>query len=196
MADNYLENKMEEHRRGVQSAPRRIFPSGNRPGHIDIAIPPLKLLIVGDATPLTEAIARSFIETGCKVAVGGVDSESTTLMTRRAGARFYPLSRLSADEISAIMSDMVYHWHGIDILIGVGIDVSVYISELSRIRAANPLSSEYVVRLINLMDKPFSISTESGVAVFNIPAAGDGCKALAQIALICASDAALALLKR
>lgn len=70
MADNYIENKMEEHRNRSAVRYVKITPSGRKPGFALLPFDIKTAIIFTDAiTSLTEAIASEIRATGCRVAL-------------------------------------------------------------------------------------------------------------------------------
>ena len=74
MADNYIERKMEELRRGSQ---QRVMPARRyaaKAGKLSFDFPARRVLLCGLAAGLGDGIATVFLDAGCKVAVFDVDS--------------------------------------------------------------------------------------------------------------------------
>ena len=118
MADNYLEKKMEEHRRGTaaRSVARRLTPVGERRGSVSFKIGELRIL-VDDASPETgRAIVRRLREAGCKVAFSADDERAGRSLAQSSGARFYPSSFGDS-----VYGDLVKIWGGVDMLITSGL---------------------------------------------------------------------------
>lgn len=60
MADNYLERKMEEYRRGKTAAPRRrIIPSGAVRPQVTVPLGDVTVLVAGADEPLVTAFANA-----------------------------------------------------------------------------------------------------------------------------------------
>lgn len=70
MADNYLEKKMEEHRNGTPRRPRRLTPTGHKPGFATLPYNIKTAFIASDSVDaILESVARAIRETGCRVAI-------------------------------------------------------------------------------------------------------------------------------
>lgn len=105
MADNYLERKMEEHRRTQASTPAvRRKPS---PG---IALKRIAVNIPDAET--TEQIVKHFRKAGHKVAFTLKDSARGTALAQSSGSRFYPAPRAAG-----MIDDLQRVWGGLDIII-------------------------------------------------------------------------------
>lgn len=114
MADNYLEKKMEEHRRAAvaKSATRRIAPTGERAGTISFKIDPLRVLVTDGMSGHSAAVISRLREAGCKVAFAGTDDKGGRALAQKSGARFYPAS--FAGNIAA---DLEKTWGGLDAVV-------------------------------------------------------------------------------
>lgn len=94
MADNYLENKMEEHRqRVVATARRRLTPSGQKPGFAAFHIGELVIYVKGfdDSVEVAAGVVRAFRNAGCRVAFSAADINGARILAQSCGARHYPL---------------------------------------------------------------------------------------------------------
>lgn len=66
MADNYLENKMEEHRRGTYT-PSRSASSKARPGFVSVETGVQRILVTGYNEQVLATLARLFVGTGSRI---------------------------------------------------------------------------------------------------------------------------------
>lgn len=113
MADNYLEKKMEEYRRGaVVKAARKLSPTGERRGMISLKIDELRVFVTDASTDNSAAIVRRLREAGCKVAFVCGDDKAGRNLAQASGARHYPTIFKGS-----VTEDMVKTWGGIDVLI-------------------------------------------------------------------------------
>ncbi len=121
MADNYLEKKMEEHRRGsaVGAYRKRLTPTGNRPGTVSLGIGELRVLVDNADDEIGCAIVRRLRSAGCKVAFVMADSHGGARLAQESGARFYPLSVSDSAK-----DDLLDAWGGLDVLVHMGANVS------------------------------------------------------------------------
>lgn len=99
MADNYLENKMEEHRRRAGASPAytaRRSPAGARAGTVNLPFPPLTALLLsaGDisADALARSVLRSLTAAGCSVAFTGTDLRRGQLTAQSDGGQFHRIA--------------------------------------------------------------------------------------------------------
>ena len=95
MADNYLENKMEEHRRGGAAPYRRHFtPTGNKPGTAVFGTEVNTVLLEGHQrlVEYLEAVARRFKSTGARVAFICSDKAYGTHFAQENSLVFIPAS--------------------------------------------------------------------------------------------------------
>lgn len=160
MADNYLEKKMEEHRRGgVISASRRLLtPSGDRSGTVSFRIDPLKIYVTDVSNGYSDAIVSRLRDTGGKVAFSSADDKAGRILAQKSGARFYPAS-FTGD----IMSDLERVWGSVDtVIITYGkMPENVDLSKLKRIIFVGAFSQEQsipsrdglTVNAVNIIDR-------------------------------------------
>lgn len=95
MADNYLENKMEEHRRGGAAPYRRhLTPTGNKPGTAVFGTEVNLVLLEGQERlgEYLEAVARRFKSTGARVAFRCSDKGYGTRFAQENSLVFIPSS--------------------------------------------------------------------------------------------------------
>lgn len=132
MADNYLEKKMEEHRRGgiVKSNARRLTPGGDRPGTVSFRIEPLRIFVTDGSFDYAPAIICRFRDAGCKVAFFSADEKNGRELAQKSGARFYP-----ASFAGSISDDIAKVWGGLDALVVTDgkMPDNVNIEELKRV---------------------------------------------------------------
>ena len=110
MADNYLENKMEEHRRGL-SRPATKSPTRRAgvlaPG-LHLLFPPLWIVLTADtaedAAPYLTAMRSAGINVALCCSDGG---KATSALAQKMGARLYPASC----ETEHIISELAANGH-------------------------------------------------------------------------------------
>ncbi len=200
MADNYLENKMDEYRRGVNSAPRRVItPQGTRPGHLDFTFPPRRVLVVGASLAEARHVMKQFAATGCKVAFCDVKGEWGADFARRNALRFYPVDDYSTSALAKVLDDIVYRWHGIDIVVAAEADSVATTTAFSEARRRNPMPTDYAGRLVCLADSaPSPVATSrlaADIYKMDIPLAANGLseEIVANLALFFATEAGIFL---
>lgn len=123
MADNYLENKMEEYRAGKRAA---AAPRAAR-GMLDLRLSRARVLVAGDLAPVVEACARAFAAAGARTAAFGCPGRCGT-------ARCYDAACAPADAVAALVHD----WLEIDVLVIAGSDVAGVAAAVEAARAAIP----------------------------------------------------------
>lgn len=113
MADNYLEKKMEEHRRGtVVKTVRRLSPPGERRGTVSLKIDELRVLVTDASEENGAAIVKRLRYAGCKVAFASGDDKAGRNLAQESGARHYPMTFNGS-----VIDDIVRVWGGIDVLV-------------------------------------------------------------------------------
>ncbi|MDE5594200.1 MAG: hypothetical protein K2I89_01325 [Muribaculaceae bacterium] len=114
MADNYLEKKMEEHRRGgiAKSNARRLTPSGDRLGTVSFRIEPLRIFVTDGSSDYATVIICRLRAAGCNVAFFSADEKNGRELAQKSGARFYP-----ASFSGCIFDDIAKAWSGLDGLV-------------------------------------------------------------------------------
>ncbi len=119
MADNYLENKMEEHRRGGTARHYRpqLTPTGNRPGVLSVKFPPRRVFVSGGASGIGKAIVKAFVNAGCRVAFCDIDIKNGNKTAQATGARFYPADVADAAALCGCMEKIAEAWGDIDIVV-------------------------------------------------------------------------------
>ena len=124
MADNYLERKMEEHRRGGAPGYRpRVTPTGVRAGSVVFPFPVRRMLVVLDVTAndphltttpllgLRDALVKALAATGCKVAFTESDMMARNRLAQACGA-----CGVAPGDTDVVSS----RWEGIDSVIRIG----------------------------------------------------------------------------
>lgn len=98
MADNYLERKMEEYRRGKTAAPRRrIIPSGAVRPQVTVPLGDVTVLVAGADEPLVTAFANAGAAVRfCNAAGDGAALSAGRRLAERTGARYLPFSEAEA----------------------------------------------------------------------------------------------------
>lgn len=144
MADNYLEKKMEEHRRRMASAPRHS--SKNQ----SVASPPVKfpcsrVFIALADIELTEAVVEIFRKADAKTAFIHPDSRHFNSFAQSTGARYYPFSK---EKLSQSFDDALCRWEGMDMIITDSSDVPNY-PDVKKIiitdKTASPIDDQIVI---------------------------------------------------
>lgn len=112
MADNYLENRMEEYRSGRLASRSRSTQAMRAPRRADtltLRYDPMTALILADTlTPVVAETVAAFTAVGARVAFTCADVKEGNALAQRSGARFYPAT-FTPD---AIADDIVARWGG------------------------------------------------------------------------------------
>ena len=118
MADNYLEQRMEDMRSGKLRGSSASQAAGQSPrkGYLQITFPPRRVVVTGGVNGIGLAITRSFLQLGCKVAVFDKDVAGEE-MARREGIRFYRVDLRDAEAVERAFLDLLHAWRDVDIVI-------------------------------------------------------------------------------
>ncbi|MDE6494707.1 MAG: SDR family oxidoreductase [Duncaniella sp.] len=125
MADNYLENKMEEYRAGKlgRRSPRPVVSPQRREGELVVKYPRLRVYVTGGADGIGREIVKSFREIDCRVAFCDINTKAGTALAQDCGARFYPLDVSDSAALERSLADVAGAWGDIDVIVnnvGVG----------------------------------------------------------------------------
>lgn len=89
MADNYLERKMEDYRRGTSST-RRLTHTGDAPGVLRLKVQPRPVLIYNAVGTGDETLISMLTGAGFKVAFTAADTSWARALAQRVGALYLP----------------------------------------------------------------------------------------------------------
>lgn len=143
MADNYLEKRMDDLRRGNRQAPiarsslRRAWQPASQ-----VAFPPARV-VTGGASGIGRAIVEAYCKAGCRVAFVDTDMEAGRSTASATGSRFIPLDVADADALVEAMETLMHSWGDLDIIVnnvGVCRFVPLYecsVEEFDRTMAVN-----------------------------------------------------------
>lgn len=144
MADNYLENKMEQHRRGVATTYRpRKTPTGQAAGSVTYKLGVRRVFVTGGASGIGRAIVREFCNAGCRTAFCDIDHKNGTATAQATGARFIPLDVADSDSLASTLSSLMEEWGDLDVIVNnVGIAdfkplINTSVSDFNRVLAIN-----------------------------------------------------------
>ncbi|MDE6409263.1 MAG: hypothetical protein K2K81_03325 [Muribaculaceae bacterium] len=116
MADNYLERKMEDLRRGTPSSSPKSL-GGPRKGYVQFPFPPRKIMMAGIDPDLALSIIREFSKTGCKITFLHSDAEAGMRFAKDEGVRFCRLSNEDACALEKAFDETIKAWREIDVII-------------------------------------------------------------------------------
>ncbi|MDE6276908.1 MAG: hypothetical protein K2M06_02250 [Muribaculaceae bacterium] len=123
MADNYLENKMDEYRRGALSAPtrRKMTPSGHARGCASFLNFPVGLRVFVLTDEADESTVKAMVNAGCRVAFTGIDKQKGTAIAQNCGAQYHPISADDAGAVARAMEHIRTKWRGeADVIVSFG----------------------------------------------------------------------------
>lgn len=110
MADNYLENRMEEYRSGRLASKSRTTTAMRSPKRHDtltLHYPPMTVAVIAaELSPVISETIQAFTGVGCRVAFTAANNKEGNALAQRSGARFYP-STFTHD---AIIADLTARW--------------------------------------------------------------------------------------
>lgn len=118
MADNYLENKMDEHRRAQASGRRAPSYKGTSRRQIfNEHFERRRIFVCDGLGERGAAIVRRLSEAGARVAFTGADVREGTALAQSCGARFYPVEAVSAASVSEALGALGEVWGGVDVIV-------------------------------------------------------------------------------
>lgn len=117
MADNYLENKMDDYRRGVTAkAPRRSC-SAAVATPSPISIPPHNITLFISTPVLLRALLSVFHGLpGLKVAFAATDAREGNKLAQSTGSMFVPVRQLDTAAAVRLQAEATRRWGGADII--------------------------------------------------------------------------------
>lgn len=118
MADNYLEQRMDDLRSGKLSGNlRQTAVLQRKSGVLQIPFPPKRVLVTGGANGIGLAIARAFIKTGSKVAIFDKDAETGKKLAHDEGFRFHNVDVSDSISLEKELNDLLKTWKDLDIIV-------------------------------------------------------------------------------
>lgn len=109
MADNYLENKMAEHRRSpARTLPRHYSPLGQRRGTASFGFGERNIIVTGcEAAPeLAAAVIKALGETGSHVAFLWEDISHGSRLAQTTATRHFPWPDTRKDDVRLAMENV------------------------------------------------------------------------------------------
>lgn len=109
MADNYLENKMEEHRRSPAGAlPRRYSPLGQRRGTASFSFGERNIIVTGceSAPELAAAVIKALGETGSHVSFLWEDISRGSRLAQTTATRHFPWPDARKEDVRHAMGNV------------------------------------------------------------------------------------------
>lgn len=118
MADNYLENRMDDLRRGNRPAYRpRLTPSGAATGKLTLNFPSRRVLVTGGANGIGRAIVEAYCRAGCRVAFFDIDRNAGQTTASATGSRFIPLDITDHEALRNEIDQLIHRWGDLDIIV-------------------------------------------------------------------------------
>lgn len=124
MADNFLENRMDDLRRGKNSSAYRprLTPKGIASGKLVFNFPSRRVFVSGGASGIGRAIVEAFSNAGCMVAFADCNMEAGRSTASATGSRFIPLDVADAAALREELNKLIHAWGDIDVIVNnVGI---------------------------------------------------------------------------
>ncbi len=118
MADNYLENKMDEHRRAQASGrPASSYKGAPRRQIFNEHFERRRIFVCDGLSERGQAIVRRLGEAGARVAFAGIDRRAGTALAQSCGARFYPVEAVTAEAVGEALAALNEAWGGVDVIV-------------------------------------------------------------------------------
>ncbi|MCM1021901.1 MAG: SDR family oxidoreductase [Muribaculum sp.] len=119
MADNYLENKMEEYRRGTyrKHYQPRLSPNGQKAGTISFKFPQRRVFVTGGANGIGKAVVTEFRNANCNVAFCDIDTKNGNITAQATGAQFYHVDITNPEALESCLKKITDSWGDIDIIV-------------------------------------------------------------------------------
>lgn len=114
MADNYLENKMEELRSGRLGAPRRRNVMASKPDGLVFPVKALRVLILAGNKKDIAEICEAFTAPGCRVAVASRQPASETDLAADHGLRYF-----AGSDAEATFTALIKAWRDVDAVVSL-----------------------------------------------------------------------------
>ena len=139
MADNYLENRMEELRSGrlaIKKAIPGIKPKARR------------VVVAGGCSGLAREKALEFRKMGCRVAVFDSDEVSGRQMAHDHGIRFHRVDIEDESAVSHEMLSLLPVWRGIDTIVGREDICNILNKNISNWKESLPIADKSDIEIV------------------------------------------------
>lgn len=142
MADNYLENKMEELRSGRLERAITRHAANPKKGCLQVPFPPKRVLVTGGVNGIGLAIAKAFLKADCKVAVFDKDKTGGETLAHDLGIRFHHVDISDEEALTRNFDNLLASWRDVDIIVSnAGISKFKPLEESSIIEFDNILAT-------------------------------------------------------
>lgn len=161
MADNYLEQRMEDLRTGrlkQQSGRLKMAPGTTGKGYIRFPFPQRRVLIIGSLGVIEKEIARSYLRAGCRVAIFDNSTEPGESMAKEEGVRFFNVDWQNESALQNAFEKLLKAWLDVDVVINSVFDICN--KQLDALLG--------LLKLWNAHRKRFAIPNEYGGRIINV----------------------------
>lgn len=114
MADNYLENKMEDYRRSTRKVRSSVFSTA---GCFRLKMPSLRVFMAGVMDGFGTELVSRYSALGCKVIFCHEDAETGRGLAQRCGGLFFPSLTKDGIDWCDAFDFALDRWGGVDLLI-------------------------------------------------------------------------------
>lgn len=120
MADNFLEKRMEDHRRGLDHG--RLSPSPvSKKRRLTVDIDRLRIVMAGELNGIAETVITVAAAGGARMAFTGIDANHGRLTAQKTGALFVPSAAVdSHDRDNICIATAAGRWDEIDTIVVTG----------------------------------------------------------------------------
>lgn len=192
MADNYLEKKMDDYRRGANSrTPRRSYtnPAAAR----CLTVEPQRIVAVLSDRALLESVL-SLMQglPGVKVAFAGSDTRAGTQLAQATGALFVPADPHDETTPAKVTAEATKRWDSVDTLL-TDIPSLASTASTSSLTAASRFSKVVLIDFAATYSAATPGTIRRNMTVISAPAANPDMKAIAQATLLTLTSPATAI---
>lgn len=192
MADNYLEKKMDDYRRGANSrTPRRSYtnPAAAR----CLTVEPQRIVAVISNRALLEAILHLMQGLpGVKVAFAGSDTHTGTKLAQATGALFVPSDPHDETTPAKVTAEATKRWDSVDTLL-TDIPTLVSSADTDTLTAASCFGKVVLVDFTATCSAATPGAIRRNMTVISAPVANPDMKAIAQATLLTLTSPATAI---
>ncbi|MDE7025590.1 MAG: hypothetical protein K2O88_06905 [Paramuribaculum sp.] len=173
MADNYLERKMEEHRKGALCRTvRKVATAGCKPGVWQLPFVERRVLIVGTGQSVDAMLVESLRNVGCKVAFMGGESDAGVALARKTGAQFHPVDYECEEDLRRSVALICRAWGDIDVVVGTAVECPFAIVEAwAEFRSNKPYPNPFGGRLVAVASAEWSDDAKSLLLPYGVTTA-------------------------
>lgn len=189
MADNYLENKMDDYRRGVTAKTSRRSSSCAASISSPISLPPHNIILFISTPGLLSAILDVFhgIQ-GMKVAFAATDAREGSKLAQSTGSMFVPVRQLDAAAVVQLHKEATRRWNAVDVIMTDCPDCVHSACSITAARAIVPAPKTIVFNFFARSGEVMAM--DSSDVVINIRANGADFHPVARAAMLLLSSQA------